>query len=174
MNIPHQTHNTVTNFITYLPTNNSNNIDIKWKYNDIDIFNKYTQFKDTTGNVKEIVADTGELRDAPGAHPGVQPDVSSSAQLNEPTNLNSKSNVTKVTKPKEINRTKEVTNNVVKTEVLKVEIVPYDNKKIKSNDKTKKDELSPIEYRMAHCSASIIAKDYIKQNLIEIFKALRD
>jgi hypothetical protein len=141
MNVAHQTHHNVTNFITYLPSNNSNLTDIRWKYNNLEIFNKFTQF-----NVNDLKEIKNEIIEE------VTKEIAKEVIKDEINEIIIKDDV--IEKKEEI--------------IMKVEMVPCNKKiKTKTTDKNKKDELSPIEYIMAHCSASMIAKDYIKQKLID-------
>ena len=124
--------------ISYLPIYNECDKNLIWKYNkDINIFNKFTQFKEKIfsdiipENILEIIYEK-----VPDTLPFVSEIVPEIVHVN--------------TIAQDIKIKKSIKNT---------------NKKEFVNKKN--DNLSPLEFIIDHCCSSLIAKDYIKQKLIE-------
>ena len=140
--------------ISYLPIYNECDKNLIWKYNkDINIFNKFTQFKEKIfsdiipENILEIIYEKvpDTLPFVSEIVPEIVPEIVS-----------------------------EIVPEIV-PEIVHVNTIAQDikiKKSIKNTNKKefvnkKNDNLSPLEFIIDHCCSSLIAKDYIKQKLIE-------
>lgn len=171
------THST---FINYLPLQEDKSIDIMWKYNNTETFNKFTQFPKININInKELqTLNDNTAKNSSLKLPKIQNDtiiidkeilqesikncVEIESKIIDEVKNDTKKKCTKkevkevVKEVKEVNEVNEVVKKVVK-EVKEAAV----------KDMKKCENLSPLEFIMEHCSVNIISKDYIKQKLIE-------
>ena len=178
------THDT---FINCLPLQENKSIDIMWKYNNSEIFNKFTQFTEFKKDSFKLPEINKELSNHDDSRLKMLKtreleDISNSIKIKDDIKNNSL-NLPKITHCKQDNKETINSHDSIDKEILS------ESKKCTENnsdiiDKPKKDtkkrttaketknakeceNLSPLEFIMDHCSVNIISKDYVKQKLIE-------
>ena len=177
------THDT---FINCLPLQDNKSIDIMWKYNNSEIFNKFTQFTEFKKDSFKLPEINKELSNHDDSRLKIlktrEEDISNSIKIKD----NSLS-LPKITHFTQDNKATIYPHDSIDKEILQESIKNFTDNNCDIIDKPKKDtkkrttvketkdakdakkceNLSPLEFIMDHCSVNIISKDYIKQKLIE-------